>query len=276
MPEFIKSLLKPIGASYIKRKIEISKRNGWRHAIFKSETRFYKRLVTGYYKGEWKNDKKEGKGSELNRNGFVYEGDWLDGKRHGYGVLSQIHEDGTICMRYIGQWMNGKKNGFGYSWYKNDSYYEGEFYQNKREGYGRIWYCNGDHYEGNWKNDLPDGIGIFVKFSGNRYEGEFVAGKKEGRGTFYHIVTGQKQSGIWRSDSCISSTMSDMYLRQSAPIPTPYPIPRVYTISEIKDVYKMDNDNTKEEEVPFPTCKRPLKRIYPNICVSVNTCPCLD
>lgn len=93
----------------------------------------------------------------------MYEGDWLDGKRHGFGVLSKISENGTLRQRYTGDWVAGKKNGFGRSWYEDGSYYEGDFCQNKRQGYGRIWYCNGDYYEGTWFNNLYDGMGMFVK-----------------------------------------------------------------------------------------------------------------
>ncbi|XP_054008984.1 MORN repeat-containing protein 3-like isoform X1 [Hylaeus anthracinus] len=270
-------ILKPIGESYTKRKIEISKRNGWRYAIFSSRT---KQFIAGYYKGEWRNDKKEGKGNEINRNGWVYEGDWFDGKRHGYGVLSKISENGILRQRYAGEWVAGKRNGFGYSWYKDSSYYEGDFCQNKRHGCGRIWYCNGDYYEGTWRNDLYDGVGMFVKVNGNRYEGQFVEGKKEGYGTFYHIVTGQEQCGFWSNDSCISGTMSDMYWRQSAPRPTPYPIPwneLAENDGEIKIAYENSDDNENTESVYYESaCKKPTKRIIANVCVPVNTCPCLD
>ncbi|XP_031836896.1 uncharacterized protein LOC116428866 [Nomia melanderi] len=266
------SILEPIRISFIKRKIELAKRNGWRHAIFNPADKL---LVKGYYKGEWRNDKKEGKGSQLNRynnyrnhrNGFVYEGDWFNGKRHGYGTLSKIYgqlDAGIIRKCYIGQWENGKKHGFGYNWYEDNSYYEGNFCQNKRQGYGRIWYCNGDYYEGCWKNDLYDGMGIFVKFNGNRYEGEFVTGKKEGLGTFYHIVTGQKQYGAWKDDSFINGTMSDMHWRQSAFEPTPYPIPRLKLIADdaIKYTHETYDDNNEEEKLSSCTCKRPLKRVF--------------
>ncbi|XP_076160139.1 uncharacterized protein LOC143143112 isoform X4 [Ptiloglossa arizonensis] len=169
----------------------------------------------------------------------MYEGDWLDGKRHGFGVLSKISENGTLRQRYTGDWVAGKKNGFGRSWYEDGSYYEGDFCQNKRQGYGRIWYCNGDYYEGTWFNNLYDGMGMFVKANGNRYEGQFVKGKKEGRGTFYHIITGQEQRGFWSNDTCTNGTISDLYWRQSAPRPTPYPIPRVHATMIITIISKI-------------------------------------
>lgn len=35
---------------------------------------------------------------------------------------------------------------------------------------------------------------------------------------------------MWKNDLCISAIMSDIYWRQSAIRPTPYPIPRVYSV----------------------------------------------
>jgi hypothetical protein len=39
----------------------------------------------------------------------MYEGDWAEGKRHGYGVLSKIMKDGvTQILLYEGDWKYGK------------------------------------------------------------------------------------------------------------------------------------------------------------------------
>nr|XP_034194396.1 MORN repeat-containing protein 3-like [Osmia lignaria] len=228
--------LKIIKESYTRRMIENSKRNGLRHAIFSPKNKV---LFKGYYRGEWKDDKKAGRGKELYSDGSMYEGDWLNNKRHGCGILSKIlTKDNTIRYYYIGQWVNDKKHGFGHRWFEDGSYYKGDFWKNKRQGYGYMWYCNGDYYEGDWKNDLYDGTGTLVTANGNRYVGQFVKGKKEGRGIFYHTVTGQEQHGFWENDSCVNATMIDAYWRQSAPRPTPYPIPRVHTISKIIHIFR--------------------------------------
>lgn len=56
--------LKCIKTSYTERKIENSKRNGLRHAIFSPQT---KELFKGYYIGEWENNVKKGRGKEVDR-----------------------------------------------------------------------------------------------------------------------------------------------------------------------------------------------------------------
>lgn len=56
--------LKCIKTSYTEQRIENSKRNGLRHAIFSPQT---KELFKGYYIGEWKNDVKKGRGKEVDR-----------------------------------------------------------------------------------------------------------------------------------------------------------------------------------------------------------------
>ena len=101
---------------------------------------------------------------KFRRDGWMYDGSWLNGKKHGCGILSKISKKDHIIRRYyIGQWVAGKKQGFGHNWFKDGSYYEGDFCRNKRHGYGRIWHCNGDYYEGAWKDDLYHGMGLLVK-----------------------------------------------------------------------------------------------------------------
>lgn len=100
---------------------------------------------------------------KITRDGWIYEGSWLDGKKHGTGVLSKVAKSGITYLVYIGEWACGKKHGFGYHWYEDGNYYEGDFWRNKRQGYGEMWFCNGEYYEGNWKNNLFHGMGMLVK-----------------------------------------------------------------------------------------------------------------
>ncbi|TGZ49639.1 uncharacterized protein [Temnothorax longispinosus] len=212
--------LKPQRTTWCEQRAEVCKRNGWRHAIYFPET---KRIAKAHYKGEWRNDKREGKGIGVNSYGWMYEGDWYNDLRHGYGVLSKITEDGEVRKMYAGDWARGKKHGFGSNWYKDGSYYEGTFRENKRDGYGRIWYkCGSGYYQGTWLNDRYHGEGILIQENGNLYEGQFTNGKKEGRGVFYHLDRRQVQEGRWENDVCVNSTIEDVDCRPPALHPTLY------------------------------------------------------
>ena len=54
------------------------------------------------YEGEWRGDKRHGRGTKTWSNGNRYEGEWRDDKPHGWGTFTE--PDGT---RDVGQWRNG-------------------------------------------------------------------------------------------------------------------------------------------------------------------------
>ncbi|CAG5090960.1 Similar to MORN3: MORN repeat-containing protein 3 (Bos taurus), partial [Cotesia congregata] len=155
-----------------------------------------------------------------------YEGQSLSNKPHGFGVISKIYKNGFSEKYYNGTFVFGKKQGFGGLW-TNNYYYEGDFFADKKHGFGRIWYKNGSFYQGNWKDGSYHGDGMIIKDNGNRYQGKFIQGRKHGDGIFYHLKTGQMQKGYWINDTCASSTIEDIYWRQSALQPSPYPIPKL-------------------------------------------------
>jgi len=55
------------------------------------------------YEGEWKQDKREGKGKWQYHNGDKYSGEWKGDMRHGHGVC--VFADGT---KYRGEWTQDK------------------------------------------------------------------------------------------------------------------------------------------------------------------------
>jgi hypothetical protein len=80
------------------------------------------------YKGEWKNNKRHGKGLFEWADGVKYDGDYRDDKRHGEGVYT---------------WPSGEK-------------YTGEWRNDMREGNGVLYDQDGNiRYEGVWKQDKP-------------------------------------------------------------------------------------------------------------------------
>ena len=123
--------------------------------VGENKTKTYK---NGKYKGEFKNDLKDGKGT------YFY----------------------TDENRYEGEWKNDLKEGKGTFFWKNGNRYEGEFKNNKMEGRGIFYYNDGDKYEGDWKNDLKQGKGIFYYNNGDREMGDFMNGNQVGKHVTLH------------------------------------------------------------------------------------------
>ena len=59
------------------------------------------------YLGDWENDKKYGEGKETYPNQDSYQGQFLNGKPHGFGVFTSQEET------FQGEWLNGLRHGHG-------------------------------------------------------------------------------------------------------------------------------------------------------------------
>ena len=155
------------------------------------------------YKGEYLNEKRNGKGKEFKDNLMIFEGEYKNGKRNGKG---KEYYYGKII--FDGEYKNGKRNGKGKE-YNNlgDIIFEGEYL------YDHKW--NGKHYdkEGNLQYELNNGNGKIKEYdyyntlifdgeylNGNkwkgkifeediddklRFEGEYLDGKLNGKGKEY-------------------------------------------------------------------------------------------
>lgn len=108
-----------------------------------------KKGETVNYLGEMKNDKANGKGVAVWKNGSTYQGDWKDNLRHGNGEFTWA--DGE---KYTGEYQNDLRHGTGAYITKNGERYEGEWAEDKRDGEGRLYDKSGKlKLEGIWKAD---------------------------------------------------------------------------------------------------------------------------
>ena len=149
-----------------------------------------------------------GKTTRIENYNFIYEGDMLDDKEHGYGVKTW-----TNGVVYKGTWVNGKENGQG-EWSspikaiskKEDDVgvqtdieeilgydkYKGNFLAGQFHGKGEMYWQNGNIYLGNFKNGLYNGKGrvdykaLDIQSNQNidklYYEGDFRHGIYHGQG----------------------------------------------------------------------------------------------
>lgn len=160
------------------------------------------------------------------KSGVVYEGNWVNNRAHGFGVMAYPESSGdkTLHLCYRGQFVNGKQHSGGVYHRSDGTYYNGEWKKGKRDGYGLLWYANGDFYAGYFHKGKRHGLGMFVVTNGNRYEGEWREGLKHGRGRYYHLQKGTLQEGIWVNGNCAFSEIKIIPYRQCAMLPMDYPI----------------------------------------------------
>lgn len=140
------------------------------------------------YEGELLEGKRHGWGVFHYKDGAVYEGQWKDGQRHGKGTYISASR-----LKYVGQWEDGKQNGQGVFTYQNGSVYEGQVVNGLCEGYGRRQYANGCSYEGQWKKDSQNGQGTYTYEDGMSWTGLFVDNKMwTGNGFWYYYTDGKR------------------------------------------------------------------------------------
>jgi len=112
-----------------------------------------------------------------------YEGDFVDKKAHGKGVMRWRQGD-----KYDGDWENGLRHGVGnYISKESGAKYDGQYENDLKHGQGKYTYGNGDVYKGEWKAGKRHGTGIYTyKETGGQYSGEWVDGVKQGKGSYLY------------------------------------------------------------------------------------------
>ncbi len=134
-----------------------------------------------FYIGEWKNKKKNGKGTNTDIDGSKYMGQWKDNLRHGEGILSI--KDGV----FTGRWEGGDMKGV-FTYESKTVKYTGTFlrrweYPHYFPSYGEIHWADGSGYKGDFgpgnseKNScgygFPNGHGEYTSPEGKVYHGDF-------------------------------------------------------------------------------------------------------
>ena len=141
--------------------------------------------TTGFsYNGSWQNDKPHGHGESVDDSrGTKYSGEWSCGLMHGQGVMMILEPNGT-SRRYEGNFVHGKREGYGVEESSNGTSYSGSWQRNVRHGIGTETIVGKGVYVGHWEDDLRHGAGIFKSSKPNKshYEGEWQGGQRHGCG----------------------------------------------------------------------------------------------
>jgi len=151
------------------------------------------------YEGEWLNGKKDGYGRQLWKCGDTYNGQWKNNCQSGWG--KNTWADGSF---FIGQYCNDLKHGIGEYVWEDGTMYIGEWKDNLIHGIGRYRWPDGRQYTGEWRLGLMQGYGVFEYLGQKRYEGGWFAGKKHGQGVTA-FPDKKSSSSVWRAGKIVSS-----------------------------------------------------------------------
>lgn len=147
--------------------------------------------VTGdyWYTGFIKNGMPHGPGIKLMSNGSVQDGNYEGMFANGLCLyIFPKGADDTDVGRYEGEFLEGKRHGFGVDILPNGTRYVGQFRDNKREGQGTQTTDYDTSHSGAWKGGLKHGPGVYHRLGeilrgswvDDLMEGEFMVTPKEG------------------------------------------------------------------------------------------------
>ena len=105
--------------------------------------------------------------------------------------------------------------------FANGDKYVGEWRDNKLHGQGTETYgpqsqWAGDKYVGEHRDDKKHGQGTFIFSDGRKYVGEWRGDKRNGQGTEYLANGSVGQSGLWREDQLVGTSMTQPSQTNSA------------------------------------------------------------
>ena len=156
------------------------------HKIFESDSS---------YEGEWLNGKRDGVGVLCWKNISKYIGEFKEDKVFGFGIL--WHEDGDD---YTGYWNDYQAQGIGRYKTGKDASYEGYWFEDKQSGFGCETWPKGSSYVGEYIEGNKEGYGILNFENSGGYEGEFAVGCISGIGVFYFKDDGRRYEGEWKNN----------------------------------------------------------------------------
>ena len=184
--------------------------NGYKSEIMRFENGD---IYQGYYNT---NNEKEGYGSYIKNNGFIFNGLWRADKIGDYSLFIDpkgnyfkghllngvANGEGELMInnkfKYTGNFDNNLPNKKGKLLnYIDNTIYEGDIVNGKKEGKGNIKFTDGTIYDGDFIDDKYEGKGKITFTNGCSYEGEFHNNKIDGKGKYIYS-DGKEYNGDFR------------------------------------------------------------------------------
>uniref|UniRef100_A0A667WVS1 Alsin Rho guanine nucleotide exchange factor ALS2 n=1 Tax=Myripristis murdjan TaxID=586833 RepID=A0A667WVS1_9TELE len=153
------------------------------------------------YQGQWRDGKIHGFGTFRYASGEVYEGCFHDGQRHGYGMLSSGRLTRTSSSVFIGQWVHDRKTGYGvYDDITRGEKYMGLWQDDQRQGNAVVVTQFGLYYEGTFRDNRMTGPGLLLADDDTVFHGEFCEDwSVSGKGVL-SLVNGDWLEGVFTGE----------------------------------------------------------------------------
>jgi len=164
-------------------------------------------------------NQRTGSGKAYYGNGDLYDGEFLDGKKHGQGQYIFKKQGKSECDKLVEKAFKAKPSDesteafvdriathlkigaeivrtmleFGYY-----PCYHGDYIRGLRVGQGLMKHQDGSVHKGDWANNKPHGQGMRYYLNGDVYSGQWSEGLKHGYGTYRFANMAGEYRGEWQ------------------------------------------------------------------------------
>ena len=148
------------------------------------------------YNGEWRNGKRHGYGKSYNeKNELLFEGIW----RRDLPYFGKIYGDNKKVI-YDGLFKNYEGFFLSHQDFLEEKIYKGFWKNGKKDGFGSLTKYGQILFEGNWKNGKMHGRGKIYDDGDLLYDGELKENQRDGVGNLFNFRGELIYEGEWKND----------------------------------------------------------------------------